>query len=74
MATVLHVLKAGSHPLAIETMRREVAAGDHVTVALLDGAEPSDTPASVRRVRVPEDVSYAQLLDLVFEAERVIAW
>lgn len=74
MATVLHVLKPGGHPLAGETMRREVAAGDRVTVALLDGAEPPETLAGARWVRVPEDVSYSQLLDLVFEAERVIAW
>ncbi|MBI2204092.1 MAG: hypothetical protein HYU41_09605 [Candidatus Rokubacteria bacterium] len=74
MATVLHLLKAGGHPLADETMRREVAAGDRVTVALLDGAASAGVPAGVRRVRVPEDVSYSQLLDLVFEAERVIAW
>lgn len=74
MPTVLHLVKPGANALAAETIRAQAAAGAEVTVVLLDGASEPASPAGVRRVRVPEEVSYSGLLDLVFEAEQVIAW
>jgi hypothetical protein len=74
MAGALHLWQARGHPLAADAVRRDVEAGDQVTVVLLDGAEPPDLPAGVRRLRLPGDLTYAALLDLVFEADRVIAW
>lgn len=74
MATVLHLVKGPASALAVEAIRQQVAAGDRVTIVRLEGAPPPDAPPGVPVRRVPDDVSYADLLDLVFEADQVIAW
>jgi hypothetical protein len=74
MPAVLHVLRGNVSPLASTTIERQAEAGDRVTIVLLEGAP---APRPVERVvihRVPDDLSYSQLLDLVFEADQVIAW
>ena len=76
MPGVLHLLKPDSASLAvpvIHAMRGEANAS--VTVVLLPGAVPPALPPgiTVRRL-APGDLDYAGLLDLIFEADRVIGW
>ncbi len=73
MAAVLHLLKSGDSDLARAAMAAQLAAGDRVTVALLEGAT-ADLPAGVATHHVPRDLSYDQLLDLIFEHDQVTAW
>ena len=76
MAGVLHLLKRDASPLAapvITAMRRESEAP--VTVVLLDGAvAPALAPDIIVRRLVDGDLDYSALLDLIFEADRVITW
>ena len=74
MAIVLHLLKGASSGLAEETIGRQVGAGDQVTVALLQGGPRPPLPDGVPFHRVPDDLSYSALLDLIFAADQVIAW
>jgi hypothetical protein len=75
MAAVLHLLKGGDASLALSTIeqqRREP--GTHVTVVLLPDAAAPVLPAGVTVRRVDHDLTPAQLLDLIFESDQVIAW
>ena len=75
MAVVLHVLTPDSHALALPVIARQAEAGDQVTVVLVQGAAPAPPlPERVVLRRVPDDLSYRQLLDLVFAADQVMAW
>jgi hypothetical protein len=74
MATVLHLVKGPASAVALEAIRQQIAAGDRVTVVRLEGADAQDVPAGVGVLRVPDDLAYADLLDLVFAADQVIAW
>ena len=74
MATVLHLVTGPPGPIAMASIRQQVAAGDRVTVIRLEGAPAPEVPSGVAVRRVPEDVPYADLLDFVFEADQVIAW
>ena len=74
MATVLHLVKAPLTAVGVESIRQQTEAGDRVTVIRLEGAPAPEVPGGVDVRRAPEDVSYTDLLDLVFEADRVIAW
>lgn len=76
MASFLHLIKADSPMLAspvIEAHRREP--GARVTVVLLDAAAPPTLApdVSVRRL-AEDDLDYSGLLDLIFEADHVVAW
>jgi hypothetical protein len=73
MPRVLHLLKAPSE-IALETIGAAVVGGDTVTVALLPGAAAGGLPAGVTVRRVPDDTSWEELFDLIFEAESVVAW
>jgi hypothetical protein len=75
MARVLHLLPRATAPLAATVIRRDLEAGDQVTVALL--AEPPVDPPLPNAVtvhRVPADWSYDRLLEQIFAADRVITW
>ena len=73
MSRVLHLLK-GPSAIALEAIGAAVAGGDAVTVALLPGAPAGALPAGVIVRRVPDDASWEELFDLIFEAESVVAW
>jgi len=75
MANTLHLLKgtAGGE-LAAAVIARQLAAGDRVSVALLEGAPRPELPAGVAVHRVPEDLSYPRLLELVFTSDHVVTW
>lgn len=74
MARVLHLLPRAGVPLASITIRGDLEAGDEVTVALLADAAVDGLPGGARLERVPTDVSYEQLLEQIFAADRVITW
>jgi hypothetical protein len=75
MARVLHLLPHENASLAAVVIRGDVEAGDEVAVALLAGAGgPPPLPAGVGVHRVPADWSYEELLDRIFDADRVVTW
>jgi hypothetical protein len=74
MAAVLHLVKSADAGLARAAIEHQVQAGDRVSVALLHGAPAPDVPAGVPVFRVPEEVPYERLLELIFEADQVVAW
>ena len=73
MGRVLHLLKADSD-IARAAIGAAAASGDAVTVALLPGADAAGLPADVTVRRVPDETSWEELFDLIFEAESVVAW
>lgn len=74
MAAVLHLIKSADAGLARAAIEHQQAAGDAVSVAVLHGAPAPEVPAGVRVFRVPDDLSWDRLLDLIFEADQVVAW
>lgn len=74
MATVLHLLKSAESPLARAAIERAVDTGARVTVVLLPGAARPELPAGVTVHRVPDELSYDRLLDLIFESDHAITW
>lgn len=73
MAAILHLLKGSGTALPRTVIEQQLGAGDRVTVALL-AVGAADLPAGVALRPVPGELSYAQLLDLIFESDQVIAW
>ena len=73
MPSVLHLLTADSD-IARAAITAAVAGGDAVTVALLPGAAAAGMPAGVTVRRVPDEASWEDLFDLIFEADSVVAW
>ncbi len=74
MATVLHLLGREDASLPLSVIERQLAAGDEVQIALLRGGPPPGLPAGVVVRRVPAELSYSQLLDLIFAVEHVTTW
>ena len=74
MSRVLHVFKGPHASEALAVITPQAAAGDEVTVALLGGVTAPALPRGVHVTRVPEDVSYERLLELIFEADHVVTW
>jgi hypothetical protein len=73
MARVLHLLKGLDSALALEVIAQQQAAGDTLTLVVLPGAEvPAPGRLTVRRV--PDDLTWEQLLEAIFAADQVIAW
>jgi hypothetical protein len=72
MPAVLHLLTRGDPErarAAIETQRAD--SETTLTIALLPGAR---APMEWGGRRVPEELSYGDLLDLIFASDQVIAW
>ena len=74
MARVLHLLTRRDTPLAADVIGQEFEAGDDISVALLGGLAAPDLPDDVQARRVPEELSYQQLLEEIFAADQVITW
>ena len=72
-AAVLHLVKGGDTSLARAVIEQNLGAGDRVTVALLPGAA-ADLPPGVTVRRISSDLSYDELLELIFAADQVVAW
>ncbi len=73
MATVLHLLGDKGASLAVPVIEGQLAAGDRVTVAAI-GEAPPPLPPGLEVHRVPANLSYSQLLDLIFASDHVITW
>lgn len=74
MAVVLHLLKSADATLPREVIEQQRGAGDRVTVAVLPGAGAAALPPGVTVRRVSSDLSYEELLELIFAADQVITW
>jgi hypothetical protein len=74
MPRVLHLFKGDHAAEAVAVIGPQRAARDEVTVALLAGAPLPALPDGVTVRRVPEEMSYADLLELIFAADQVVSW
>ena len=74
MAAVLHLLKSQDTTLARAVLDRSLRAGDRVTVVLLPGGAAVGLPPGVSIRSLDGDLSYGQLLELIFEADQVVTW
>jgi len=74
MAAVLHLVKGPDATLARAVLDRNLRDGDRVTVVILPGGAGAGLPAGVTVRRLDGDLSYAQLLELIFEADQVVTW
>jgi len=74
MAAVLHLLKSPDSALARAVLDRSLRAGDRVTVVVLPGGAAAGLPAGLAIRRLDGDLSYGQLLELIFEADQVVTW
>lgn len=74
MAAVLHLLKGSDTTLARAVVDRNLRDGDRVTVVVLPGGVAADLPPGLAVRRLDGDLSYEQLLELIFEADQVVTW
>lgn len=75
MAAQLHLVQSSTQgELILTTIGQQLADRDIVTVALLHGDPGPSLPAGVRALRVPDDLSYEGLLELIFAADHVLTW
>ena len=77
MGQVVHLIRAAPDRVAVATMRRQAERGDRVIVVLLEGAaagDPALAPGGTSVQRVPHDLDYSHLVDLIFQSDQVIAW
>jgi len=74
MAAVLHLVKGSHATLARAVLDRNLREGDRVTVVVLPGGAGAGLPAGVTVRSLDRDRSYAQLLELIFEADQVVTW
>ena len=74
MAAVLHLIKGSETALARAVLARNLREGDRVTVVVLPGGAGSGLPAGVTVRNLDGDLSYDQLLELIFEADQVLTW
>ena len=74
MAAVLHLLKGADTTLARSVLDRQVRDGDRVTVVVLPGGAAPALPAGVPIRRLDGDLSYAELVELIFAADQVVTW
>ncbi|HXU90616.1 MAG TPA: hypothetical protein VFQ62_17350 [Methylomirabilota bacterium] len=74
MARTLHLLKGEEDDLAAATIARQLAAGDTVRVVALPGAHVPALPGGLAVPRAPDEISWAEVLAAMFEADQVIAW
>jgi hypothetical protein len=74
MASVLHLVKSADTTLTRTVLDRQVRDGDRVTVVVLPGGAASALTTGVPIRRLDGDLSYAQLLELIFEADQVVTW
>ena len=73
MSTVLHLLGANDPRRALPVIAGQLAAGDQVTVALVGSSDPP-LPPDVAVHRVPDRLSWEQLLELIFATDQTFSW
>jgi hypothetical protein len=75
MASVLHLVKADSAPVAPAVIAEEAGGPDtSVTVVLLDDTPAPALPATTRVRRLGHDLDHDGLLELIFSHDRVVSW
>ena len=74
MAAVLHLVKGSDTTLPWAVVDHHLRAGDRVTVVVLPGGAGAGLPSGVTVRSLDRDLSYAQLLELIFEADQVVTW
>ena len=74
MARRLHLFKGDHAATVAAVVAPQLAAGDEVTIALLGGAAPPPVPAAATVRRVPDDLSYDGLAQLIFAVDAVVSW
>jgi hypothetical protein len=74
MAAVLHLVKGSDTTLPWAVVDHHLRAGDRVTVVVLPGGAASGLPAGATVRRLDGDLTYGQLLELIFEADQVVTW
>ena len=80
MPRFLHLLKPGDHAIARSVIEHQSRQPDTaVTVVLLHGVRAPALPdgITVRQLAeegTPGDLTYSDLLDLIFTADSVISW
>ena len=73
MPTVLHLLGHNDPAPALPIILGQLASGDAVTVAMLGPLVPP-LPRGLEMRRVPDELSWEQLLDLIFTADQTFSW
>ena len=73
MATVLHLVGHNDARASLPVIAGQLAAGDAVTVAVLGPSVPPWPPGLTVR-RVPSELSWDQLLDLILGADQTVSW
>ena len=68
------MLKGDHTGQAATVIETQLAAGDAVTVALIGGITAPALPDRAIVHRVPDDVSWEGLLELIFESDSVVTW
>ena len=74
MARRLHLFKGDHEADAVAAITPQVAAGDEVTVAILGDVAPPAVPPSASVRRVPDELSYDALIELIFASDAVVTW
>ena len=74
MGAVLHLIKGGDTSLACAVLDRQVRDGERVTVVVLPGGAATELPAGVPVRRLDGDLSYEELVDMIFAADQVVTW
>jgi len=74
MAAVLHLFKGSDTTLARAVVDRNLRDGDRVTVVVLPGGVATGLPGGLAVRRLEGDLSYDQLLELIFDADQVVTW
>ena len=69
----LHIIRAAGDHLAIDVVRRQLAAGDEVRVVVAGAAAQTEVPAGADRIPMPT-LQYDQLVELLDWCERVVSW
>jgi hypothetical protein len=75
MPAALHLLTRADAPLAGGVIERQCREPDTaVTVVLLPGGAAPSLPATVTVRRVPQDLTYREVVDLIFASDHVLTW
>jgi hypothetical protein len=73
MATILHLVGENDPGRALPAIAEQVAAGDAVTVAVV-GRDAVILPPGLTVHRVPAELPWDQLLELIFAADQTFTW
>jgi len=73
VASVLHLIGHNDPLRAVPVIAGQLAAGDAVTVVVLGPTAPA-LPSGPTVHRVPSELTWNQLLDLILAADQTFSW